>query len=51
MIFNDMVTKAEKGTISRVTTKTAGKMFVGRAIDTGLLPGAGAAAGAAGFLP
>jgi type VI secretion system secreted protein VgrG len=39
-----MVTKAENGTISSVTPATAGKMFVGRAVDTSLLPGAGAAA-------
>jgi len=47
-IFNQMVTKFENGTISSVTTQTAAKMFVGRAVDTSLVPGAAVAA-TAGF--
>ena len=52
-VYKQIVTKAENGTISNVTTKTAAKMFVGRAVDTGLVPGAGAgaAAAASGVLP
>jgi RHS repeat-associated protein len=54
-IYRQIVTKATNGngTISRITLQTAGKMFIGRAVDTSLLPGAGAAAaaGASGWLP
>jgi RHS repeat-associated protein len=39
-IYNQMVTKFERGTISNVSLQTAGKMFAGRAANTGLVPGA-----------
>ena len=42
-----MVTKLENGTIENVSANTAGKMFTGRMVDTGLVPGAGAGAAAA----
>ena len=38
-IFKQMTTKFQKGTISDVTSKTAAKMFVGRATSTSFLPG------------
>jgi RHS repeat-associated protein len=41
-IFKQMTTKLKSGAISNVSVKTAGKMLVGRAVDTALLPGAGA---------
>ncbi len=47
-VYRQIATKAGNGSISTISAKTAGKMFVGRAADTGLLPGTGAAA-AAGF--
>src|SRR5207249_8236992 len=52
-IFNQMVTKAENGTISSMTAQTAGKMAVGRAVDTAVGQGAvvAAAAGASGAMP
>ena len=43
-IYKQIVTKAGNGTISSITGSTAAKMFVGRAADTALLPGTGAAA-------
>ncbi|MCB2263769.1 MAG: DUF6531 domain-containing protein [Candidatus Thiosymbion ectosymbiont of Robbea hypermnestra] len=43
-LFKQISTKARKGIISRIRPVTAGKMFVGRAVDTSLVPGAGAAA-------
>lgn len=45
-IFKQMTTKASNGTISAMTSQTAAKMFVGRAVDTSLVPGA--AVGAVG---
>ncbi|EEU9600177.1 hypothetical protein ACTE87_004706 [Escherichia albertii] len=45
-IFKQMTTKASQGMISSMQTKTAAKMFVGRAVDTSLVPGT--AAGEAG---
>jgi len=39
-VFKQMVTKFNNGTISGVKLKTALKMFVGRSVDTSLLPGA-----------
>lgn len=47
-IFRQMGTKFQNGTISNVSAQTAGKMFIGRAVNTSLLPGAGAGA-VAGF--
>ena len=38
-IFKQMATKFQNGTISRVSLRTAGKMFVGRSANTGVLPG------------
>ncbi len=38
-IFKQMTTKAANGTISSMKTQTAAKMFVGRAVDTSLVPG------------
>ncbi len=38
-IFKQMVTKFLKGYISRVSVKTALKMFIGRMVDTALIPG------------
>ena len=43
-IFRQMVTKAQNGTASSITGSTAMKMFAGRAVDTAMLPGAGAGA-------
>ena len=43
-IYKQIVTKATNGTISSITPTTAVKMFVGSAVDTSLVPGAGAAA-------
>jgi RHS repeat-associated protein len=45
-IFKQIVTKFQRGAISSVTLSTAAKMFVGRAVSTSLLPGAGAGAAA-----
>lgn len=47
-IYKQMVTKFENGTASNVTAKTATKMFIGRATDTGAFTGTmgGAAIGA-----
>jgi RHS repeat-associated protein len=42
-IYKQMSTKFANGTISNVSAKTAGKMFVGRSVDKALLPGFGAA--------
>jgi len=52
-IYKQIVTKAQSGTISSITPQTAAKMFVGRAVATGLVPGTGAAAGAgaSGLMP
>jgi hypothetical protein len=46
-LFNRMVTMAKNGTAKGISVKTAAKMVVGRAAQTGLLPGTGAAATAA----
>ena len=43
-IFNQIITKASKGQISKISIKTALKMLIGRSTRTSLLPGAGAAA-------
>ena len=40
-IFKQMVTKFNDFSIDRVTAITAGKMFVGRAAHTGMIPGTG----------
>jgi type VI secretion system secreted protein VgrG len=45
-IYKQIVTKFENGAISNVSASTASKMFVGRAVDTSLVPGTGAAAAA-----
>ncbi len=45
-VYKQITTKFSNGTISNITLPTAGKMFVGRAVDTSLLPGAGAGAAA-----
>ncbi|HEG1988793.1 RHS element core protein [Enterobacter cloacae] len=45
-IFKQMTTKASNGTISSMKPRTAAKMFLGRAVDTSLVPGA--AVGAVG---
>jgi RHS repeat-associated protein len=52
-VFKQISTKAQNGTISSITSTTAGKMFVGRSVDTALVPGTGAAAlaGASGLVP
>lgn len=47
-IFKQMKTKLKNGTIRSVSVRTAGKMLVGRATGTSMLPGAGAGA-VAGF--
>jgi RHS repeat-associated protein len=39
-IFNQMRTKLQKGTISKLRPQTAAKMFAGNAAATGLFPGA-----------
>ena len=39
-VFKQMVTKFENGTASSVTAGTATEMFIGRAMDTGMAPGA-----------
>lgn len=43
-IFRQIGTKFQNGTISNISSQTAGKMFVGRAVNTSLIPGVGAAA-------
>ncbi|WP_290371247.1 bacteriophage T4 gp5 trimerisation domain-containing protein [Paraburkholderia unamae] len=43
-IFEQMATKAQNGTASSITGATATKMFVGRSVDTALIPGTGAGA-------
>jgi RHS repeat-associated protein len=43
-IYKQIVTKANNDTILSITTPTAVKMFVGRSVDTALIPGAGAGA-------
>lgn len=52
-VYKQIVTRAQSGQISSVRPSTAAKMFSGHAVDTGLIPGAGAAgaAGGSGFLP
>ena len=43
-IFKQILTKFNRAQISNLTSRTGLKMLVGRAVDTSLLPGAGAAA-------
>ena len=43
-VFRQMTTKFERNLVSTVRTRTAAKMFAGRATDAALVPGSGAAA-------